>query len=242
MVMKSVLFLIVVIGVTLYLVRQCRKPHSWVGRFFLWEMGQRHTDLTDWGLSQVVIKSDFQILDVGCGGGKTIAKLAEMAATGSVSGLDYSRASVAASLRTNQDAVAAGRVAIYHGFVSKLPFPDRTFDLVTAVETHYYWPHLTTDLREIRRVLKQGGKVVIIAEAFKRSRFDPTHLAMKMLNASYLSANEHQEALASAGYDDIEILTDRRKGWLCAIGVKQSGSAAVVVEPHADPLPGIENV
>ena len=236
MVMKSVVFLVVVIGVTFYLVRQCRKPHSWAGRFFLWEMGQRHTDLTDWGLSHVVMKSNFRMLDIGCGGGKTVAKLAEVATTGSVSGLDYSSASVAASLRTNRDAVAAGRVAIHHGSVSTLPFADRYFDLVTAVETHYYWPNLSKDLREIRRVLKQGGKVVIIAEAYKRSRFDPTHLAMKMLSASYLTEGEHGEALASAGYDDIEILTDRRKEWLCAIGVNKSGSGAVEVEPHADPL------
>jgi len=64
MVMKSPVFLVVVIGVILYLVRQCRKPHSWVGRFFLWEMGQPHADLTDWGLSHVVITSDFQVLDI----------------------------------------------------------------------------------------------------------------------------------------------------------------------------------
>lgn len=235
MVMKSVLLLIVVIGVTVYLIRQCRKPHSLLGRFFLWEMGQRHMNLTGWGLSHVAIKRDFRILDVGCGGGRTVAKLAAMATTGSVSGLDYSRASVAASLRTNRAAVADGRVAIYHGSVSSLPFPDRHFDLVTAVETHFYWPNLTADLREIRRVLKPDGKVVIIAEVYKRSRFDPTLLVMKMLSASYLSEDEHREALAGAGYDNIEILTDRRKGWLCAIGVNQSGSAAVDVEPHADP-------
>ena len=162
--MKSVLLLIVVIGLTVYLIRQCRKPHSLLGRFFLWEMGQRHMDLTGWGLSHVAIKSTFRILDVGCGGGKTVARLATMAATGSVSGLDYSRASVAASLRTNRDAVADGRVVIYHGTVSSLPFPDRHFDLVTAVETHFYWPNLTADLREIRRVLKPDGKVVIVAE------------------------------------------------------------------------------
>jgi SAM-dependent methyltransferase len=221
MVMKNIVFLMAVAAVTLYLIRQCRKPHSWVGRFFLWEMSTRHKDLADWGLSHVVIKSDFQILDVGCGAGKTVANLAEMAANGSVSGLDYSRASVGASLRTNRDAVARGHIAIYHGSVSNLPFQDRHFDVVTAVETHYYWPNLITDLREIRRVLKPGGKVLIIAEAFKRSRWDPTHLVMK---------------LVSAGYDDIEILTDRSKGWLCAIGVNKNGSDVGEIGPRADPL------
>ena len=234
--MKSVVFLIVVFGLTLYLIRQCRKPHSWVGRFFLWEMAQRHRHLTDWGLNHTVIKSDFQILDVGCGSGKTVAKLAQMAATGTVSGLDYSSASVAASLRTNRESVASGRVAIYHGAVSSLPFPDHHFDLVTAVETHYYWPNLTNDLREIRRVLKQGGKVMIMAEAFKHRPFDPVQVAMKMLSASFLTEQEHRQALLSAGYDDIEIVTDPRKGWLCAIGVNRNGSAAVENEPHADPL------
>ena len=235
MVMKSLVFLIVVFGVTLYLIRQCRKPRSWIGRFFLWEMGQRHSGLTDWGLSHVGIKKDFRILDVGCGGGKTVAKLAERVVNGSVSGLDYSHASVAASLRRNRDALAAGRVAIHHGSVSNLPFPDRQFNLVIAVETHYYWPNLSKDLQEIRRVLKPGGKVVLIAEAFKRSRLDPTQLAMKLLSASYLTEDEHREALMSAGYDDIEILTGRRKGWLCAIGVNQSGPEAVEMAPRADP-------
>ena len=226
-VMTNVVLLVAVAGLTVYLIRQCRKPHSWIGRFFLWEMGTRHSEVTDWGLSHVVIKSDFHILDVGCGGGKTVAKLSAFTPKG-VSGLDYSHASVAASRRTNKAGVANGRVAIYQGSVSNLPFANGYFDLVTAVETHYYWPNLTEDLREIGRVLKDGGKVLIIAETFKRSPFDPTQLMMKLLRASFLTESEHRQALVSAGYDDIEIVADRRKGWLCAIGVKRNGSAAVV--------------
>ena len=51
--------------------------------------------------------------------------------------------------------------------MSKLPFPDGMFDLVTAVETHYYWPDLVADMREVLRVLKPGGTFVLIAEAYK---------------------------------------------------------------------------
>jgi ubiquinone/menaquinone biosynthesis C-methylase UbiE len=35
-----------------------------------------------------------------------------------------------------------------------LLFPDRTFDMVTAVEMHDYWPDLPANVREILRVLK----------------------------------------------------------------------------------------
>jgi ubiquinone/menaquinone biosynthesis C-methylase UbiE len=48
-----------------------------------------------------------------------------------------------------------------------LPFPDGLFDLVTAVETHYFWPDLPADMREIQRVLRPGGTLVVLAEAYK---------------------------------------------------------------------------
>ena len=38
------------------------------------------------------------------------------------------------------------------------------FDLVTAVENVYFWPHLPDCLKEVRRVLKQGGKFAILVE------------------------------------------------------------------------------
>ena len=43
-------------------------------------------------------------------------------------------------------------------------------DVVTAVKTHYYWPDLHADLREILRVLKPGGALVVIAEAYRGQR------------------------------------------------------------------------
>jgi len=41
------------------------------------------------------------------------------------------------------------------------------FDIVTAVETHYYWPNLATNVKEILRVLKPGGTFALIAEAYR---------------------------------------------------------------------------
>jgi len=45
------------------------------------------------------------------------------------------------------------------------------FDLVTAIETQYYWPDLVNDMREILRVLAPGGTLVIIAESYKNGKF-----------------------------------------------------------------------
>jgi hypothetical protein len=49
-------------------------------------------------------------------------------------------ASVAMAREINARAIAEGRVDIRQGSVSHLPFPNATFDVAIAVETHYYWP------------------------------------------------------------------------------------------------------
>src|SRR5579871_6133058 len=50
---------------------------------------------------------------------------------------------------------------------SRLSFSDGAFDVVTAVETHFWWPALPTDLREVLRVLKPRGRLIIIAVVYK---------------------------------------------------------------------------
>ena len=110
------------------------------------------------------------ILDVGCGGGMTVARLAAIATEGKTYGIDYSEASVAASLKANRERIAAGRVEVLLGSASHLPFPDQMFDLVTAVETHYYWPDLNADMREVLRVLKRGGTCLLYTSPSPRDR------------------------------------------------------------------------
>lgn len=217
---KQIVIITIAIGFVLYLINQCRKPHGWLGRFFLWEMGGRHAELTDWGLSHVSIEKDFSILDVGCGGGRAIAKLAAVAPASQVCGIDYSRASVAASRSRNRQAIVHGQVEIQQGSVSQLPFPDDSFNLVTAVETHYYWPNLIADLREILRVLKPGGRLLILAEAYRRRSVEPTSLVMRSLRASFLTKDQHRELFEQAGYAEIQMFEETGKGWLCASGKK----------------------
>ena len=209
---------------------QCRKPSGWLGRFTLWRMNFWHARVTDWGLAHILgtqagapVPRPGAILDVGCGGGATVNKLAALAAQGKVYGVDYSEESVAASKRKNARWIESGRVEIQHGSVSELPFSDKMFDLVTAVETHFFWPDLPGDMREIRRVLKPGGTLILIAEIYKGSNKRTAKLAEKYLpltGMALLSVEEHRELFVNAGYVDVWVVEEREKGWICAWGVK----------------------
>ena len=204
---------------------QCRKPSGLFGRFILWDMNRHHSKLTDWGLSHVSIKKTDTILDVGCGGGRTISKLAELASDGKIYGIDYSEDSVTAAHRSNKRWIDIGRVSIRKGTVSQLPFPDGTFDLVTAVETHLFWPDLPNDFREVFRVLKPGGQLLIVAEIYKggkhlegvRKKIFEKHLAANM---NLLTPAEHRALFTTAGLSDVQIFEELDKGWICVIGTR----------------------
>jgi len=204
--------------------RQCRKPTDRAGRVVLQRMNESHAAVTQWGLSHVEIGEDFTILDVGCGGGRTIDRLASIATKGKVLGVDYSEESVATARETNANSIAQGRVAVEQASVSQLPFPDAAFDLVTAVETHYYWPDLPRDVREVMRVLEPGGKFVIIAETYRGRRNDwmyrPTMTLV--LRAAYLTPDQHRALLVDAGYVGVQVFEEKAKGWICVIGSRPS--------------------
>jgi len=192
----------------------------------LWRMNRSHAKLTQWGLTHVPIRANDTILDVGCGGGRTIARLAAIATGGKVYGVDFSDVSVAVSGKTNRASVDSGRVEVRQASVSHLPFPDAMFDVATAVETHYYWPDLVADLREVLRVLKPAGAFAIIAESYKGGKHDAmlqrldTLQRRGIMDYALLTVAEHRAVLAEAGFTDVEVFEDYDKGWICATGRK----------------------
>jgi SAM-dependent methyltransferase len=200
---------------------QCQKPAGWLGRFILRNMNARHSKVTDWGLSHIFIDEHEVVLDVGCGGGRTVSKLASIVTQGKVYGVDHSPESVAMAGKINREWIAGARVEIREGSVSQLPFAPDVFDLVAAVETHFWWPDLPSDMREVLRVLKPGGRLIIIAEIYKGAQTRMAKVAEKYLPLSgmtLLTVDEHRELFARAGYSEIQIITEPAKGWVCAIG------------------------
>jgi ubiquinone/menaquinone biosynthesis C-methylase UbiE len=204
-------------------VNQCQNPTGWLGRFVLRSMNSRHSKVTDWGLSQASIGKQDTILDVGCGGGRTVSKLSAVATEGKVYGIDHSAESVAAAIRMNKQWIDRARVEVREASVSRLPFSEGAFDVVTAVETHFWWPALPEDMREVRRVLKPGGRLIIIAEVYKGSKAFTSKAVEKYsekTGMALLTVEEHRALFTDAGYSDVQVTTEPGKGWICCIGSK----------------------
>lgn len=145
---------------------QCARPKGFLGRVMLRFMNFGHAPLTNWGLSLVEIHDGWTMLDIGCGGGATLKRLLKRSKDARVYGIDISEESVAKARKVNAN-VLDRQVFVTQGSAEKLPYEDNKFDLVTAVETVYFWPDLPNCLKEVRRVVKPGGRFAIMVEVLE---------------------------------------------------------------------------
>ena len=204
------------------LVENAEKPKGFWGKLMIRSMNKGHSNLTDWALKQFVVESGDIVLDVGCGGGKTVDKLCAMVGSGKVYGIDYSELCVKSSKKLNHKNILCHKAVISQASVSSLPFEDNTFNKITAVETYYFWPDKPDALREICRVLKPGGKLLLVFEMVE-DPFNPGKWSAveQKLNIKAVSEDGIAKALAEAGYINISTYTEESAGWLCAVAQKE---------------------
>lgn len=204
------------------LVENAERPRGFWGRLMIRAMNKGHSELTDWALEHVAVQGDFQILDVGCGGGKTVAKLCDRVGSGKVFGVDYSDLCVKKSEQYNHKNILCGKANIRQASVSALPFENESFDLITAVETYYFWPDKLGDLRELLRVLRRGGKVLLVFEMLK-TKDDPEkwRAVEERLGIEAVSREGINEILLHAGFQNIRTYIKSGTSWLCAVAEKE---------------------
>ena len=179
-----------------------RKPEGKLGNIQLKSMNKEHTPVSLWGLKHLNISPDDVILDIGCGGGMNINRMAQGAKK--VYGVDYSIESVNLSKEVNEDLIKEGRVEVHEGNVMDLPFEDNSFDIVTAFETVYFWPDIVKSFGEVKRVLKPGGMFLIGCEANGTN-----NLAMKffdkVVDMTFYEDNDLVGFLKSNDFKDVTV-------------------------------------
>ena len=196
-----------------------KKPEGLGGKIMVAMMNSGHSKLADWGMSFLGLSTDAAVLDCGCGGGANLRKLLKRCPNGTVTGIDYSSVSVEKSKKLNAKTISEGRCCVLETSVAVLPFEDNKFDVVTAFETVYFWPGLVDCFREVYRVTKTGGILLICNEA--NGDNDKNEKWTQLIDGMTIYRDAQlKTALREAGFTNIQIHKNK-KDWLCVTGQKQ---------------------
>lgn len=105
------------------------------------------------------LPSGAKVLDAGCGEGHAAAYLAKKYGY-QVVGIDLLKDSIQ---RAKQKAAKQnGKISFYEGSYMKLPFKDGSFDAIYTIETLVHAPDANKAIKELKRVLKPGGKLALV--------------------------------------------------------------------------------
>lgn len=195
------------------------KPTGEAGAEMLARMNDSHAAVTEWGLSHLCIAPDAAVLDIGCGGGATLHRLSLRAPQGHITGVDYSPVSVACSRAFNESTIKRGQMEVVQGSVEVLPFADGSFDIITTVESFYFWPNPQENLREVRRVLKEGGTLALIADIYENGQLsDKTRENIALYHLYNPTMAEFETLFRQAGFRNITLHTREGEAWITVCG------------------------
>jgi ubiquinone/menaquinone biosynthesis C-methylase UbiE len=170
------------------LMRAFGRPEGVLGRLGGIIMARTNEKCAAWVMDLLEIQRSDKVLEVGFGPGVGIRLLARLASAGYVAGVDPSGEMVEQATARNADVIRSGRVDLRHRSVESLPFEDNTFDKALAINSMQIWPDAVGGLKEIRRVMRSGGRVALgftpysgqpnsgLTETLNEAGFTQTHV------------------------------------------------------------------
>jgi arsenite methyltransferase len=206
-------------GLRKYIGSQLRKPSGFFGRHLTSRyLNWINKDLNRQTLASLSLTPGDTVLEVGFGAGDLISRIAAVLVDGSIAGVDFSPEMVDVCTKRFGPLIAAGRLELRCASAESLPYAADHFTRVCTVNTVYFWADPARCMRELRRVLRAGGRLVV---GFV-PRSTVGNGSATQYGLTLYDADEMRRVLERAGFRDVEIIsgTDRRGEFICAVGTK----------------------
>ena len=181
---------------------QFAKPTGFFGKILAKGMARGHKEFYKNALKVINPKKDDKYLEIGFGSGIFIKKY--MSHVSKIAGIDYSEDMVKLASDINRKLVESGKAEFKQGYASSLPWADNEFTVVAAIEVFFFLNETEKTLKEIFRILKPGGRL-IIEMAFNKDDGVDHKRHIKKMNLKLYSGEEMKKLLKKTGFNDIAI-------------------------------------
>jgi len=168
------------------------------------EMEESHLPIVAPTLTLMDLQPADRVLDVGCGSGWLVRRLAAYLPNGSAVGIDVSDEMIR---RAQLASEAVPNAQFLHGTAEEIPALPGAFTKILSVESAYYWHDPAHALGEIFRVLAPGGSAWILINYYHENPDCHQWKPHFRIPSHLLSAAEWQGHFRAAGFRDVE---DRR--------------------------------
>ena len=145
-----------------FIAEQARNARGPLGRLIAFVMARETWSQNQHAIAALKVVNGEDVLDIGCGHGRSLPALSDLTPDGLVVGVDPSELMVEIAANRTKELIKACRADITHAAVECLPFVAASFDKALCVHALYFWPDLHEAFREIARVLKPGGRLALL--------------------------------------------------------------------------------
>jgi ubiquinone/menaquinone biosynthesis C-methylase UbiE len=150
------------VTISRFIARQSAKPAGLFGRLIFGRLLNRaNASVNQLVYDNLQHEANSRVLEIGFGGGDLLFRIARSLSGGRIDGVDVSVEMLANAQRKLSGIGLEETVGLQLGSVDTLPFAKASFDCACSVHTIYFWPDLNAGLRELARVVKPGGGLVL---------------------------------------------------------------------------------
>ena len=208
-------------GVPEFFASQLRNPSGFFGRAVMSRFFNRSSSaINQLTMRSLALEPADWVIEVGFGSGDLISHMAPVVREGFIAGVDFSPDMVAVGAKRLAPLVQAKRVELRCASAEALPYGDDHFTKACTVNTVYFWPDPAVSLKELSRVLRPGGRLVV--------GFSPAAVMRKMPQRltehgfTLYEPDDLRRLLEAAGFGGIEMVPGRgpRGDFLCAVATK----------------------
>jgi ubiquinone/menaquinone biosynthesis C-methylase UbiE len=190
-------------GLKTILAKHLRKPHGLIGKIVALLMNKTNDNMNKFTIEQLDLHPHEYILEIGFGNGKYFTNLIKEVSKGKLFGLDYSETMVNQVKFRHQKLIKQGLLEVTQGSISSMPYEDGKFDKIFTVNTIYFWPDPINDIKEMYRILKDKGRLVITF----RAKENMEKLSFTKHGFTLYSTDEVMNILKNAGFKDISLVS-----------------------------------